>query len=177
MPTEEERKRVLQITGQFVDGKLNGVVTITFVDASYIEGFVVDNIFHGAVRRFETSQGKGGRRKRYNSVALETKMRREQNSLTGSGASTVSELTSIGIFKNGKQQGPMWKFLAGGSFLFGQVSTDDAMLYKRFSTENGAYINADFATGYVGVFDDGRMVTSQQSTVDGQTEIDQVSNL
>ncbi len=71
----------------------------------------------------------------------------------------------------------MWKFLAGGSFLFGQVSTDDAMLYKRFSTKNGAYINADFATGYVGVFDDGRMVTSQQSTVDGQTEIDQVSNL
>ena len=174
MPSPEESKRILHITGQFVEGKLNGVVTITYVDSSYIEGFVVDNIFHGAVRRIVTSQGKGGMRRRYNSVALEMKSRKEQNSLTGSSSSTLAEVSSIGIFKNGKQDGPMWKFLAGGSFLFGLVASDEALFYDRFSTENGAYINADFVTGYVGVFDDGRMVTSQQSTVQGQTEIEQV---
>ncbi len=82
---------------------------------------------------------------------------------------------SVGIFKNGRQDGPFWKFLTGGSFLFGIVRNDDTLNLDDFTTDNGAYINADYTTGYVGIFEGGKMVKSQQAVITGQTEIDQVS--
>lgn len=84
-PSMAEMQRVILMHGQFVNGKLNGVVNIVLVDSTTIEGFAVDNVFHGIVRRFVKSALKNGRRKRYNSEVLNQKMKRDQNSLTGSG--------------------------------------------------------------------------------------------
>ena len=168
-------KRIQQINGQFVNGRFNGLVTILYNDASYIEGFAVDSVYHGVVRRFVKEFSDGSRRKRYTSVALELKTKRENNNLAGgSTISTVTEISSVGIFKNGRQDGPVWKFLIGGSFLFGIVKTDSALNFDMFSAEQGAYINADFSTGYVGIFEEGKMVTSQQALLQSQTEIEQV---
>ena len=80
-----EQRRVVHMQGQFVNGKLNGIVNIVLVDSSSIEGFAVDNVFHGIVRRFVKSSWKNGRRKRYNSEALNQKAKKDQNSLTGTG--------------------------------------------------------------------------------------------
>ena len=91
-----------------------------------------------------------------------------------SGASSYYELTSVGIFKNGIQDGPVWKFLIGGSFLFGVVKNEDSINFDTFTTDNGAYINTDYSTGYVGVFEDGKMIKSQRVEISGQTEVDQV---
>ena len=58
--------------------------------------------------------------------------------------------------------------------MYGIVSITDPLKFEDFSTDIGAYINADYSTGFVGVFDKGKMVKSQQASVIGQIEIDQV---
>ena len=85
-PSESEQRRIVRIHGEFVKGKLNGIVNVILVDSTTIEGFAVDNVFHGLVRRFVKSTLKNGRRKRYNSEALNQKAKRDQSGgLTGAG--------------------------------------------------------------------------------------------
>jgi len=85
VPPESEFKRLLLIYGSFENGKLNGYVTIHFVDTTIIEAYVVNDVIHGIVRRFVKSALKNGRRKRYNSEALMSKLQREQTGLAGTG--------------------------------------------------------------------------------------------
>jgi hypothetical protein len=85
IPPLSEYRRLLHLQGEFVNGKLNGVVSLTLFDSTIIEGFAVDNVFHGIVRRFDKTPLKSFRRKRYNSEALNKKARREQGGLTGAG--------------------------------------------------------------------------------------------
>ena len=85
LPGSDELKKVAQIYGEFTNGKLNGIVSVTFVDGSFIEGLATDNIYHGVVRKFVKSYSKIHKRKRYNSVSLDVKSRKDTNSLAGSG--------------------------------------------------------------------------------------------
>jgi hypothetical protein len=53
------------------------------------------------------------------------------------GSAVLAEISSLGIFKNGRQDGPVWKFLTGGSFMFGVVSPPEASKFDTFTTEKG----------------------------------------
>ncbi len=85
LPGTEETKKVAQIYGEFTKGKLNGIVMVVFVDGSYMEGLVTDNVYHGVVRKFVKTYSKVQKRKRYSSASLEMKTRKDANSLAGSG--------------------------------------------------------------------------------------------
>lgn len=102
LPSASELKRLFMIYGHFENGKLNGVVTVTFVDSSTIEGFIIDNVFHGMVRHLVRSMPKNGRRKRYNSEALNLKSRREQNGIPGSGNFLCNVLTFGALSAHGQ---------------------------------------------------------------------------
>ena len=97
LPGSEELKKVAQVYGEFTNGKLNGIVTVTFVDGSYIEGLATDNIYHGVVRKFVKTYSKVQKRKRYNSVSLEMKTRKDTNGLAGSGSNDFHDINLDGL--------------------------------------------------------------------------------
>lgn len=155
-------KRVVSVKGVGDDdGMLQGHVTLTYGDGSTTEALVRDGAFHGMVRNLAPPL-KRGRRKRY-------VKRQVENAVIATGMygkdDPVREVTFAGVYRNGYLDGPGWQFLVGGSFLFGKFDGEMA-----FTTKEGAYLNQDLETGYVGEFKDGKMAAGRVARVVGVAE-------
>lgn len=153
-------QKIQSIQGHFTSGVLNGLAKVSFTDGTVWEGMTKEGVWHGVVRYLERPFTKG-RRKRFIGRIVEDVI------LTGSTMSKedhIAEVEFFGTYKNGYINGPGWKFQIGGSFLFG-----DFQQTSSFTTNEGAYINQDLVTGYVGRFEDGKMMAGQVAPIIGHT--------
>ncbi|TRY70278.1 hypothetical protein TCAL_11546 [Tigriopus californicus] len=153
-------KKIQSIHGHFSSGVLNGLAKVSFTDGTVWEGLTKEGVWHGVVRYLERPFTKG-RRKRFIGRIVEDVI------LSGSTMSKddqIAEVEFFGTYKNGYINGPGWKFQIGGSFLFG-----DFQRSSTFTTNEGAYINQDLETGYVGSFQEGKMMAGQVAPVIGHT--------
>lgn len=156
-------KQVVSIKGRFQNGALQGFITVEYGDGSAVEGFVVDGSWHGIVRHL-APPFKHGRRKRY--------VRRQiENVIISAGTmgkdEPVAEVVFVGKYKNGLIDGPGWKFLVGGTYLFGHFKKT-----STFTTNHGAFINQDLESCYFGRFVDSKMMSGQLAQVIGEESMD-----
>merc|ERR1711976_1082081 len=84
------------LKGTFKDGKLEGVVEITFYSGGKLEAFASNNILHGMARTIEPSR-KLKLRGRYI-----TQAKIKQSGINYGVDPTIKEVSRVGIFKNGK---------------------------------------------------------------------------
>jgi histone-lysine N-methyltransferase SETD7 len=151
------------IRGKFTQGVLNGLAQVMYTDRSQVQGLAVNNTFHGIVRHLDVPFSTG-RRKRY--------VKREaENALVAASMfnkdDPISEVIFAGNYRNGYIDGPGWKFLVGGGYLFGNFHKS-----TTFTTNEGAFINQDLESAYVGRFVDGKMMAGQVARVTGQRTVD-----
>ncbi len=86
IPHYEDNQRISNIRGNFTQGKLNGYVTITFLDGTKLEGFAKDNCLHGISRRLDFPQHKDSQ-KRYRS-----RVKAKEEGINYSGKSKITEV-------------------------------------------------------------------------------------
>ena len=154
-------KTIKNIQGEFESGKPTGLVKVSFMGGVVHEGLAVGGAFHGLVRHLAAPFSKG-RRKRYVS-------RNSDNAPIGMSSAVgsdqiITEVTFIGIYRNGFMDGPAWNFLVGGTYLFGLLKKTLA-----FTTDHGAFVNQDLESGYFGAFEDGKMLAGRIGKIIGQT--------
>ncbi len=155
-------KKIVEIHGRLDDsGLLQGPVTVKYGDGSSLEGLAVDSVLHGIARHLDPVLKKG-RRKRYVRRQVDNVVVTISSGLTHSKEELPREVNFVGSYRNGYIDGPGWRFLVGGTFLFGDMKKT-----LGFTTEHGAYINQDLETCYLGQFVEGKMMSGQMSKIVG----------
>ena len=155
------------IEGLFKNGKIQGLVKISFYDGSTLEAFATNNVLHGIARIIEPSR-KLRLRGRYISQA-----KIKQMGINYGSDQMIKEVSRVGIFKNGKPDGPSWTFLHGGSFHFGYLEPDTKFI-TNFTTNFGAYIAQSMQMGYLGQFENGHIKNAQKVDIIGIEEQDKI---
>jgi len=151
------RDRVVSVTGHFDDGgQLQGDVTVKYGDGSQLEGVAVNGTLHGLARRLDPILARGQRRKRY--IRRQVENVAQATGLIGA-QETIREVSMVGAYVNGRPRGPSWKFLVGGTFLYGSVHSG------HFTTDAGAFIAQDLEHCYLGRFAEGKMVEGKRARV------------
>ncbi len=154
--------KIVKIHGIFDDdGLLQGHVVVTYGDGSTLEGVTVDGILHGIARHIDPPLKKG-RRRRYVSHQVENIVIAVATGIVHVTEDLPREVNFVGSYRNGFIDGPGWKFLIGGTFLFGEMKKT-----LGFTTDHGAFINQDLENCYLGHFIDGKMMSGQASKIVG----------
>jgi hypothetical protein len=148
--------------GKMVDGT---VVTIKFTNSSTIEGFIQNNSFHGIVRFLDAPLASDRILKRYSKYNQFQEVREVMGLSQGQ---PHVEVNQVALYKNGFTDGPSWKFMPG-SLLFTNSEQE-----KSEQTMFGAHIPNDFSTSYVGILENGKMISGHLANVVGQDEVDQI---
>ena len=160
-PTGSAGNQIRSISGHFENGLVkDGVATVTLVDGTSKEGFVVDGALHGLVRHLSAPKVK---RKHYLTNHLDNVMR-SGGLQAGSADQLIKEIVYVGQYRNGHIDGPGWKLLVGGTLLFGYFHRS-----LSFTTSKGLFVNQDLETGYIGRFIDDKMMSGQRGKIVGLT--------
>jgi hypothetical protein len=85
---------------------------------------------------------------------------------------SIHEVTHVGMFKHGLVNGPVWSFLQGGNYLFGNLK--DSLKLENFTTDHGAYLSQDLISGYFGQFFEDKMVSGQEVNITDHAQVDQI---
>ncbi len=137
--------QVARAEGDFVDGKLEGEGTVTFVDDSFMRANFRAGVLHGLVRKFWCRFGPCD--------AFDLKAWSEPR-----------HLEEVSWFRDGRRVGHAWEAKIGGGWVVGEVDRD-GQLSSYGDEDDGlhAYLYPDMYTAMVGQFRQGGMVQARES--------------
>lgn len=147
------------------------VAKIKFTDGSAIEGFVLNNAFHGVVRYLDSPLAQNKKPRRYSKDGKVDSTRTHFMAGLSEDGPTV-EVSQVTLHKDGYPNGPSWQFLTG-AFLYIDFSRRGEESHYS-TTHFGAHISHDLNRSYVGMFEADKVVSGQLATVIGQVEVEQI---